>query len=1053
MKKIILYLILFCGITQAGTNYNVDLQGNQQMQGTLTFKSTNTISALDSSGKILTMDLLSKSTYQSIIELHYSSITITQSLINSTTIYNAIDSNDKIVLHFNGTNNSQVITDSATTPLVWTAHNNAKIDTSTFTFGGACLKLDVYTTDYISTPDNDSVAFGNGDWTIDFWANIESIGTALVNTNAYVFSQYEGPYDMQRLYFTKPADTLYLTYEVYQYGISVPTITLTTTFSEDVFAWTNYALVRYGNRFTIYCNGVEKYSTIASTSIKNFTGEFNVGYHSDAGALQTFNGYIDEFHVNKGSATHTTNYTPNNYEYNFSSTTVSTTNISTTTYYTSRGIFEDTQMTGNLKGDGYKLFGSTVQFSDNSKFNTAKVYNYGFENYIVTDPIIIPALPTASLTVTLPAITAIVGNANADFPSQTVTLSANEIRDLWGNSNETITISTETSSTYTNLPNYSSTKIHLWRLESSSITISAIYSPANTFPITKTSSDTIKTIDNFSDYFYISDSTVAWVSGSTVTYGQLIQTSNNNIYQVYLPGYLGNTELTSTAAGNIVSGTATLYFYSRTPYLGMFRYTVNGGIENYFTNIGLKYVINKKLKTGSPLGEPAGTLMSTLVKKYILGMFKHCIAPRILNGNYQLGMKMTQGNYIWECTQAGLTTGNIPAEFAGSHTVNVSTMTDGTVAWKCIYDYYGTAEYFWLNTDRTFQVYSYPDSHDSYASTFFSLLARYIRLTDDYSWISDNSPLPINGGYLTYKEVIDEIYYYNISNQISNFLTKTFQGDIHPLDGSAFTTQYLEDNCESYQGLKDLSYIYDVLVDTTQSASASDNATYVASGIYGLYNTTYTVFNVYYGEDITTWVNKSNLQFYPYLQCQMFPEFYNVENINQDMRNNARLWVGNNLKGWWNLKSKDIFPQCQFAYLSVKAWQDSGRAYSILDITNRYFLGTTPTIISEFGYYLATKDILTPNYNILDIKDGEITIEDGVNNISKLHTKENLLVSTQTWTGTNTFTNTIVGTIDNSDKLDGHHWSEIQSFDVDKILISDYGEILVSDNGKVLMSQ
>jgi len=80
--------------------------------------------------------------------------------------YNGNDIYTKALLHFDGINNSAVITDSGIYPTrTWTANGNAVISTAkTEAWGGACLILDG-SGDYVSTADSSDFAIGTGAFT------------------------------------------------------------------------------------------------------------------------------------------------------------------------------------------------------------------------------------------------------------------------------------------------------------------------------------------------------------------------------------------------------------------------------------------------------------------------------------------------------------------------------------------------------------------------------------------------------------------------------------------------------------------------------------------------------------------------------------------------------------------------------------------------------------------------------------------------------------------------------------------------------------------------
>lgn len=607
----------------------------------------------------------------------------------------------------------------------------------------------------------------------------------------------------------------------------------------------------------------------------------------------------------------------------------------------------------------------------------------GFNSFVIS-PQLAPTLTSSSLVIALSGGSAVVNGFGIPLPALTPTLTSSSIYDAWLNQDGTWTEETESLSTYIDLPHYTD-KLHVWRISTGNNYITAVNLMGNAnWPTVYRPSDIAGTIDTFAELFYLLPTTTNWTASTTVTYGQLLTAPNGNVYQVYTPGVTGTSAPTSTAVGTITNGSAGLFYYSQSSYLGMFRYAPNNGVEYYFTNQGLESVVHKELVTGSPLGEAAGTTVASMVKNHLLGTFKHVIGERVNLGTYAFGMKAIAGGYIWLNTTTAGGTASSGSPFTGTYTPGTSTVLDGTITWLCTYTSYTSTggdrqKWFWMNVDRTFLTYRSPDSHDSYASTFASLLSRYIQLTDDYSWLSGNSPQPSGSGtYWTYAQVFGYIMNQNLDIQISNFLTKTFQYDVNPLDGSTFTTQYLEDNCESVKGYKNAAYIYGVLGDTSAQVAASSNEDYIGSGVAALYDSNYNLFATNYGQTVSSWATNTQIGWYPYLQAQFFPELCNVPTINDDQFKLVRYNVSQRWPNYFDDRGIDVFANNFLGLMAAKSWQDTKKAYDFVEKTERYFItggsasqsSLTPadgTTIAEWGWYLGTKDALVAPLTILNV--------------------------------------------------------------------------------------
>ncbi len=615
----------------------------------------------------------------------------------------------------------------------------------------------------------------------------------------------------------------------------------------------------------------------------------------------------------------------------------------------------------------------------------------GMNSFITSTPTI-PTLPIVGFALTLPSVTAVINGISVTLPALQLTLNDNSVYDVWGNDNGSYKIENQLTINYPALPHHAD-KLHVWQITTQSGNIVNLVLFGNTYPTPARPFDTSGTIDNFAEIFYMNTVTTNWSAGTSVTYGELLLTTDGNVYQVKFPGTTGSSKPTGQASGVISDGTAQLYYYSQGSYLGMFRESPNGGTEYYFTNIGLEQVVHKTLLTDSPLGVSAGTTMASLVKNHIKGVFKHLILNRVNSGTYAFQMKMIAGGYIWLNTTVAGGTAAGSSPFSGSYTPGVSTVTDGGITWLCIAVSYASQFAFWMDVDRTFLTYRSPDSHDSYASTFASLVARYVGLTGDYSWLNGASLQPSGSGtYWSYYVLFDTIISQNLDQQLSNFLTKTFQYNTNPLDGSSFSIQYLEDNCESVKGYGTAAYVYGVLGQTTRQTSCLSNQAYVGFGVDSLYDQTYNLCATHYGEDVSTWANNPNIGWYPYLQAQFFPELCGVPTFNNDQFKLLRYNVSTRWPSYFQDKALDAFPNMSLGYMAAKFWQDTAKASSFIEKMERYYItgGTVAqgaltlagnVTINEWGYYLAIKDALIPPLTLLNTNGNTINFLNQQNNV------------------------------------------------------------------------
>ncbi len=221
-----------------------------------------------------------------------------------------INSNTVLCLHADGTDASTTFTDSSTanTKTV-TANNQAQIDTAQKVFGTASGLFDG-TADYLSVPDSSNWSFGTGDWTIDFRVRFNSV------TGAQSFFQYrsDATHRTEFLFYPVLGGANPLTHiGVYSNnaGTEILNSFSTLVFAPVVNTWYHIALVRTGNTLKCFVGGSEVVgSGISVTGGFVYTGtQLEIGYRTSNSDL-SFNGWYDEYRIQKGEAAWTANFTP-----------------------------------------------------------------------------------------------------------------------------------------------------------------------------------------------------------------------------------------------------------------------------------------------------------------------------------------------------------------------------------------------------------------------------------------------------------------------------------------------------------------------------------------------------------------------------------------------------------------------------------------------------------------------------------------------------------------------------------------------------------------------
>lgn len=236
----------------------------------------------------------------------------------------------------------------------------------------------------------------------------------------------------------------------------------------------------------------------------------------------------------------------------------------------------------------------------------------------------------------------------------------------------------------------------------------------------------------------------------------------------------------------------------------------------------------------------------------------------------------------------------------------------------------------WSNYNRVA-----PDSDDSYASTFLSLVSRYLTSSNNQTWWSQNL------------SKLKNIAYYNLalSQKPNNGLISVFQPPASNTQG------YLMDNCENYRGLRDFAKTLRFYNDS--DADYYDLvATGVSNGISRLFNSTGFVIS-------DAWQNPDPTTFYPGITCQVFPQAYGVSEVNQDF-NVAWAFLNNYAPKWPNC-SIDSYPWAILGFVAALRGQTSQALTQIVAIENMFHNASTNSyvIINELGFYLRTKNLIS----------------------------------------------------------------------------------------------
>ena len=197
------------------------------------------------------------------------------------------------LLHFDGTNGTQVFTDNGPGALTFTGNNaNPVLTTADFKFGTASVSFPGTAGSYISCANGTPFAFGTNDFTIEFWLN-------RANVNSYIFGNVGGSAATNYTAAIGPTGAI-------NFSSGNGTTALNGVTPVVSGTWTHVAITRSGSTFRMFINGV---LDVTATLTPNFSivHTFAIGAVGTTVAA-TLNGKIDEFRVTNGFARYTSSF-------------------------------------------------------------------------------------------------------------------------------------------------------------------------------------------------------------------------------------------------------------------------------------------------------------------------------------------------------------------------------------------------------------------------------------------------------------------------------------------------------------------------------------------------------------------------------------------------------------------------------------------------------------------------------------------------------------------------------------------------------------------------
>ena len=210
------------------------------------------------------------------------------------------DAFTKLLLHFDGPNNSTIIVDSSPAK-----HGTATVAgpaylTAGGIIGGAAL-VNVANA-YIAFPNSADWEFGAGDFTVDWWEyRNAAVGCSVARDLSTTYCPFFLHFGSNgEIYMTSTGSS----WDIANGAAGVPSPSFGPA---TLSVWNHFAVTRQGNTFRAFKNGVQKSTWTSALALKSNTNPLCIGAAQNG---QNVNSYMDEFRISKGIARWTANFTP-----------------------------------------------------------------------------------------------------------------------------------------------------------------------------------------------------------------------------------------------------------------------------------------------------------------------------------------------------------------------------------------------------------------------------------------------------------------------------------------------------------------------------------------------------------------------------------------------------------------------------------------------------------------------------------------------------------------------------------------------------------------------
>ena len=214
-----------------------------------------------------------------------------------------------LLLPGNGTNNAQNNTflDSSTNNFTITRNGNTTQGTFS-PYGGNWSNYFDGTGDYLEIASSTAFAFGTDNFTVEAWIYPLAYGGTVAG--ASIFGTVAGSASGYSLNLGESQDRMRIISNAS--GTWADNLVVSAGGGAPLNTWSHIAWVRNGDSMTIYKNGTSV-ATMSGVSAYNFTSPANagfIGFFWEGSSTRTFNGYISNSRVIKGTALYTSSFTP-----------------------------------------------------------------------------------------------------------------------------------------------------------------------------------------------------------------------------------------------------------------------------------------------------------------------------------------------------------------------------------------------------------------------------------------------------------------------------------------------------------------------------------------------------------------------------------------------------------------------------------------------------------------------------------------------------------------------------------------------------------------------